>query len=103
MVLRQIPFVSRAFFTVLSIATAASAQVGCQLGGQIGGSLANTDVGASFGGVASGDLNGIGGHSTRPDAGVRAGCDLRLGGSPFIVGAFGEYNWQDVKSSASLS
>ena len=102
MELRRRSFVPLAFFTILSTATAASAQVGCQLGGHIGGSLANTDVRVGLGGPST-DLNGIGGHSIWPDAGIRGGCDLRPTGSPFVVGAFGEYSWQDVQSRVSLS
>lgn len=63
----------------------------CHLGVQMGGSIANTDVG-----VAGLGVSGLGSQSTRPDMGIHGGCDMRITGSPFFVGAFGEWNNQEV-------
>ena len=66
----------------------------CQIGIQTGYSHANTEL--SLGGFS---IDGIGSHSTRPDAGVRGGCDLTAG--EFRFGAFAEWNNQDVTFSVN--
>jgi hypothetical protein len=78
----------------------AMAQVGCQMGVQIGASIANTrNLRPSF---LLGEPAWHWQREQQPDAGVRGGCDLHLAGAPWFVGAFGEYNWQGVKTTLAL-
>lgn len=65
----------------------------CHMGVQAGGSIANTSL--ALGGTPLA-VDGLGAQSSRPDMGIHGGCDLRIAGSPFFVGAFGEWNNQDV-------
>lgn len=65
----------------------------CQIGVQAGGSIANTSLGLTGTPL---EVDGLGSQSSRPDMGLRGGCDLRMPGSPFFLGAFGEWNSQEV-------
>jgi len=67
----------------------------CQFGVQVGGSIASTQLSD-----ATDSIDGAGARSTRPDAGARIGCDLPVG-TAFKVGAFGEWNYQDVAFSVT--
>lgn len=84
----------------LGLTGQAHAQWKCGLGAGLGGSLSTTDTSTSFGPVGV-DVNGLGGHSTQPDASIRGECGFLL--SRLYVGAVGEYTWQDVKFGASIT
>jgi len=69
----------------------ASAQITCHLGAQAGATIASTAISD---GSASAD--GLSMRSRSPDFGLHSGCDLRVTGTPFVVGGWGEYMWRDV-------
>lgn len=65
----------------------------CHLGLQAGASMANTSLGVTGSPFS---IDGLGGQSSRPDLGIHVGCDLKVANSPFVIGAFGEWNSQEV-------
>lgn len=75
---------------------AGEAAAQCHIGGQGGWSTANSSLEAGGFGV-----DGLGSQSRTPDVGVHAGCDIALKGTPLILGAWGEWNHQDVKFSVN--
>lgn len=70
----------------------------CHIGVQAGGSIANTSLGVTGTPLA---VDGLGAQSTRPDMGIHGGCDIKVTGSPFFIGAFGEWNSQEVAFEVS--
>lgn len=75
--------------------TAANAQ--CYVGAAVGASMANTEVTSPL--LPGFGLNGLGSQSERPSIGVRGGCDWKMIGSPFVIGAFADYTNQKVTFS----
>lgn len=79
--------------------TPAAAQVGtgCHVGVQAGYGIGSTQL--SQGG---GTIDGVGSRTVDGLAGLAAGCDAKIGNSPFVVGAFGDYTWGKDTFSASF-
>lgn len=71
----------------------------CHLGVQAGTSIGTAAI--SLPSVPA-NIDGLGLRSRSPDVGLAAGCDLRVSGSPFVVGAFADYTWRDTQFSAGL-
>lgn len=75
---------------------------GCYVGGHVGYSSATTEadlntplapVGVNFDGLGASGAN----------FGALAGCDLRIAGSPFVVGAFADFTRQDLEHEITLT
>lgn len=69
----------------------ASAQITCHLGAQVGATIASTSISDG-----SSSADGLSARSRSPDFGAHTGCDLRMTGTPFVVGGWGEFMWRDV-------
>lgn len=69
----------------------------CHLGAQAGLSFGT----AAISQPSSANLDGLGLRSRYPDMGIHAGCDVRMAGSPFVLGLFGDYTWRNTEFSAS--
>lgn len=72
----------------------AQTRTGFHIGIHGGMSMANTEL--SAGGLS---IDGLGAEGTV--AGIHVGADYQLPGSAIVVGAFADYNWQDVEFSIS--
>ena len=84
---------------ILIIATAGAAMAQCQVGTQAGMSFGTAGI-STVGFPAN--LDGLGLRSRSPDVGLHAGCDVRVTGSPFVLGLFGDYTWRDTQFSAGI-
>lgn len=80
-------------FALCSVGMAeAQTRTGFHIGIHGGMSMANTEL--SAGGLS---IDGLG--SEGMVAGIHVGADYQLPGSAIVVGAFADYNWQDVEFS----
>lgn len=69
----------------------------CHLGAQAGLSFGTAAISLP----SSANLDGLGLRSRSPDAGLHAGCDVKVSGSPFVVGVFGDYTWRNTEFSVA--
>lgn len=67
----------------------------------------SVQVGATMSGASiSGpgfEFDGLNARSRAPDFGLGAGCDTKIGASPWFIGAFGDYTWRDVSTQITLA
>lgn len=68
---------------------------GCHVGIQGGYSMADVDVSA-------GPLNIDGLGAQGFVGGVHGGCDYKIANTIIVIGAFGDYNWQNVEFNAGV-
>lgn len=72
--------------------------ISCHLGAQAGAEIATSSISN-----AGGSLDGLGARSRSPNFGLHSGCDYKIAGTAFSVGAWGEYMWRDVAFKAEGS
>lgn len=65
--------------------------ISCHLGAQAGAEIATSSISN-----AGGSIDGLGARSRSPNFGLHTGCDYKIAGTAFSVGAWGEYMWRDV-------
>lgn len=82
---------------ILIIASSFPALAQCHVGAQAGLSFGTAAI--SLPSVPA-NLDGLGLRSRSPDMGIHAGCDVRMAGSPFVLGLFGDYTWRNTEFSA---
>lgn len=70
---------------------AAQGSIGCHLGAQAGAEIATSSISS-----VGGSIDGLGARSRSPNFGLHTGCDYKIAGTAFSVGAWGEYMWRDV-------
>lgn len=90
-----------AALTIAATTTKARAQTPLQIYGGVnaGYGFANTDATVSSG-ATSAAIEGLGAQGKM--YGLHAGVDMGLPNSAWFVGAFGDFNWQDVDFSAGI-
>ena len=65
--------------------------VSVHIGAQTGSGMSSTSISDG-----TSTLDGLSARSRAPDFGLHAGIDFKVAGTPFLVGAFGEYMWRDT-------
>lgn len=85
-----------------ALAQAPPSWTGCHVGLHVGYVVAghDTDLKATGAPIALsiGSLSSDGG-----EIGGGAGCDMAVTGTPFVVGAFGEWTWRDIDHATTLT
>lgn len=94
----------KAILTAALFAVSANAAqagwTGCHLGVQLGQGFANNKADLALGGVASLSIDGLAASGLQ--YGANFGCDLQVG-DRFVVGAFADYMWADLKHTDTLT